>query len=135
MNHHKEHEEHEGNNFEALSHEIIGCAIEVHRLLGPGLLESTYQRCLSHELELKGISHLSEAPLPVDYKGIQLDCGYRVDLLVDKQLVLELKSVRKLETIHEAQLLTYLKLSGIKIGLLMNFNTSKLKEGIKRYVL
>ena len=135
MDHHKEHEEHEGNSFEALSHKVIGCAIEVHRVLGPGLLESTYQSCLSRELELSDISYLSEAPLPIHYKGIQLDCGYRVDLLVEKKLILELKSVKKLEPIHEAQLLTYLKLSGIKIGLLMNFNTSKLKEGIKRYVL
>ena len=114
---------------------VIGCAIEVHRVLGSGLLESTYQRCLSRELELSGIPHLNEASLPIDYKGIQLDCGYRVDLLVDKKLILELKSVKKLEAIHEAQLLTYLKLSKIKVGLLMNFNPSKLKEGIKRYVL
>ena len=135
MDHHKEHEEHKGSHFEALSHKVIACAIEVHRVLGPGLLESTYQRCLSRELELKGIPYLSEVPLPVEYKGIRLDCGYRVDLIVDKKLILELKSVKSLESIHQAQLLSYLKLSGIKIGLLMNFNTQRLKEGIKRYVL
>lgn len=150
MNHHEEHKGHEVKKLEALSHKVIGCAIEVHRVLGPGLLESTYQRCLSRELELNEIPHLNDASLPIDYKGIQLDCGYRVDLRVDKQMVLvprskattrpdaqqtgPLKSVKNLEPIHEAQLLTYLKLSGIKVGFLMNFNTKRLKEGIKRYV-
>lgn len=135
MDHHKEHKEHEAKNLETLSYRVIGCAIEVHRFLGPGLLESTYQRCLSRELELKGIPHTNEAHLPIDYKGVRLDCGYRIDMLIDEQLVVEIKSVKKLEAINEAQLLTYLKLSKIKVGLLMNFNTQILKEGIKRYVL
>ena len=129
MNHPNKH------NFEELSHKVIGCAIEVHRELGPGLLELTYQRCLSHELELNNIPHVCEAPLPVNYKGIQLDCGYRVDILVDNQLILELKSIKELEPIHEAQLLTYLKLSKIKVGFLMNFNSKVLKQGIKRLVV
>lgn len=135
MDHHEEHGVHKAKSFEPLSRKVIGCAIEVHRVLGPGLLESTYQRCLSQELELKGIPHTNEAHLPIDYKGFRLDCGYRIDMLIDEQLVLEIKSVKKLEAINEAQLLTYLKLSKIKVGLLMNFNTQILKEGIKRYVL
>ena len=134
MDHHEEHKGHKAKNFETLSRKVIGCAIEVHRVLGPGLLESSYQHCLSHELELSGIPYSKEELLPIDYKGIRLDFGYRIDLLIDEQIVLEIKSVKKLEAIHEAQLLTYLKLSKIKIGLLMNFNTPKLKEGIKRYV-
>lgn len=92
--------------FEALSGQVIGCAIEVHRLLGPGLLESSYQRCLSRELELNGIAHACEAPLPIEYKGISLECGYRVDLLVERALIAELKSVKKIDPIHEAQILT-----------------------------
>ncbi len=135
MINHGGHEEHERREFEILSHQLIGCAIEVHRNLGPGLLESSYQRCLSRELELNGIAHICEAPLPIEYKGIHLDCGYRVDILIENELIVELKSVKRVELIHEAQLLTYLKLSGIKIGLLINFSVSKLKEGIKRYVI
>ncbi len=135
MVNHEGHKEHEGREFETLSHQLIGYAIEVHRSLGPGLLESSYQKCLSRELELNGIAHDCEAPLPIEYKGINLDCGYRVDLLIENRLIIELKSVKKIEPIHEAQVLTYLKLSGIKTGLLINFNVSKLKEGIKRYVI
>jgi len=122
MLNHGGHEEHEEGEFEAISHQVIGCAIEVHRTLGPGLLESSYQRCLSRELELNGIAHNCEVPLPIEYKGICLDCGYRVDVLISNQLIVELKSVKKIEPIHEAQLLTYLKLSKIKTGLLINFN-------------
>ena len=144
MNHHEEREEHEGKDgglpemakqFEALSGHVIGCAIEVHRFLGPGLLESSYQRCLSRELELNGIAHACEAPLPIEYKGISLECGYRVDLLVERALIVELKSIKKIDPIHEAQILTYMKLSGIQIGLMFNFNVTKLKDGMKRYVL
>lgn len=134
MIHHKEHEEHEENKFDSLSHQVIRCAIEVHRTLGPGLLESTYQSCLSHELGLNLIEHVCEAPLPVKYKGITLECGYRVDILIGCNLILELKSVKNIDPIHEAQLLTYLKLSGIRTGLMLNFNVPKLKDGIKRYV-
>lgn len=121
--------------FDDLSHRVIGCAIEVHRELGPGLLESAYEQCLAHELARNGIPFKLQYPQPVEYKGIQLDCGYRIDLLVDEQLILELKSVDKLTGIHEAQLLTYMRLSSVKTGLLINFNVTKLKDGIKRFVL
>jgi len=135
MNHHEEREEHEGREFDALSRQVIGCAIEAHRFLGPGLLESSYQRCLSRELELSGIAHACEAPLPIEYKGISLECGYRVDLLVERALIVELKGVKKIDPIHEAQILTYMKLSGIQTDLMFNLNVTKLKDGIKRYVL
>ncbi len=121
--------------FDDLSHRVIGCAIEVHRALGPGLLESAYEQCLAHELARNNIQFLLQHPQPVQYKGIQLDCGYRIDLLVEGVLVLELKSVDKLKAIHEAQLLTYMKLADVKTGLLINFNVPKLKDGIKRFVL
>jgi len=118
-----------------LSDRVIGAAIEVHRYLGPELLESAYEACLYHELTLRDVEFKRQVPLPLEYKGIHLDCGYRMDLLVDNQLVIELKTVDKLLPIHEAQLLTYLKLSGIKRGLLLNFHTPVLKHGIKRMVL
>ena len=121
--------------FDELSNRVIGCAIEVHRELGPGLLESTYEQCLAHELKLNGITFQLQHPQPVQYKGIRIDCGYRLDILVENDLVIELKSVEEIKGIHEAQLLTYMKLSGAKIGLLMNFNVTKLKDGIKRFVL
>jgi GxxExxY protein len=121
--------------FEELSNKVIGCAIEVHRNLGPGLLESTYEQCLAHELKIEGMPFKLQYPLPVEYKGIKLDCGYRIDLLVDNYLIVELKSVENVLPIHQAQLLTYMKLSGIKIGLLMNFNVKYMKDGIKRMVL
>ena len=121
--------------FDDLSHRVIGCAIEVHRELGPGLLESAYEQCLAHELARNGTPFKLQYPQPVEYKGIQLDCGYRIDLLVDEQLILELKSADKLTGIHEAQLLTYMRLSSVKAGLLINFNVTKLKDGIKRFVL
>ena len=121
--------------FDPLSKRVIGCAIEVHRVLGPGLLESAYRRCLAHELAANGIAFVSEHPVPVQYKGMNLDCGYRVDLLVENKLIVELKSVDQIQQIHEAQLLTYMKLAGIRIGLLINFNVTQLKKGLKRYVL
>ena len=121
--------------FSRLSHQVIGCAIEVHRTLGPGLLESTYQQCLAHELTINGISFKPEYPLPVDYKGVRLDCGYRIDLLVENEIIIELKSVESLLPIHEAQLLTYLKLARVKQGFLINFNVPILKDGIRSYVL
>jgi len=121
--------------FDELSNRVIGCAIEVHRELGPGLLESTYEQCFAHELKLEGIKFQLQHPQPVQYKGIRIDCGYRLDILVENDLIIELKSVEKIKGIHEAQLLTYMKLSGAKIGLLMNFNVTKLKDGIKRFVL
>jgi GxxExxY protein len=121
--------------FDKLSNRVIGCALEVHRYLGPGLLESTYEQCLAHELKMAGIPFKLQCPLPVEYKGIKLDCGYRIDLLIDDSIIVELKSVEKILPIHKAQLLTYMKLSGISIGLLMNFNVEYIKNGIKRIVL
>ncbi len=118
-----------------LTHEIIGAAMEVHRTLGPGLLESAYQQCLFHELCLRGLPVAAEVPLPVAYKGVQLDCGFRLDLVVDDRVILELKAVDALKPIHEAQLLTYLKLAGLRLGLLMNFNCVRLHEGIRRRAL
>jgi GxxExxY protein len=117
-----------------LTGEIIGACIEVHRSIGPGLLESAYEECLCRELSIREFSFERQKPLPVLYKGIRLDCGYRLDLVVEGRVVLELKAVRKLEPIHEAQLLTYLKLSNLSVGLLVNFNVPVLREGIKRVV-
>ena len=114
---------------------IIGCAIEVHKELGPGLLESTYEECLCHELNLQKFAYERQKELPVFYKGKNLDCGYRLDIVLPNQLILELKAIEKIEPIHEAQLLTYLKLSKIKTGLLINFNVQLLKEGIRRFRL
>ena len=118
-----------------LTEKVIGCAIEVHRMLGPGLLESTYQQCLAHELKLNNISFQLEFPIPVDYKGTKLDCGYRIDMLIEDRLILELKAVDQIKNIHKAQLLTYMKLAKIETGLLMNFNVRKLADGIKRFKL
>jgi len=117
-----------------LTGNVIGAAIEVHKTLGPGLLESAYEECLCHELNLRGISHERQVPLPVKYKGVKLDCGYRIDILIDKTIILELKVTENTEPIHKAQLLTYLKLAGLKIGLLINFNVPILKDGITRLV-
>ena len=111
-----------------LTEAIIGAAMEVHRHLGPGLLESAYTACLRHELTLQGILFRKEVELPVLYKGIRLDCGYRLDLLVAESVVVEVKSVAKFDPIHEAQLLTYLRLGGWKVGLLLNFNAPLLKD-------
>jgi GxxExxY protein len=121
--------------FDELSKKVIGCAIDVHKILGPGLLESTYEKCLSYELTQANIGHKFQKELPIEYKKIKLDCGYRIDLVVEDKIIIELKSVEKILPIHEAQLLTYMKLSGINIGLLMNFNVNRLKDGIKRFVL
>ena len=121
--------------FDSLSKQVIGLAIEVHRELGPGLLESTYEKCLMYELRKSNINCINQMQLPVKYKGLTLDCGYRVDLLVDGKLIIELKSVDSLKAIHEAQLLTYMKLADIQTGLLINFNTRLLKHGIRRFVL
>jgi len=118
-----------------LTHEIIGAAIEVHKNLGPGLLESTYEECLCHELSQRGIPFERQKPVPVVYKGVKLDCGYRLDLLVGGRVILELKSVEALAPIHDSIMITYLKLSGHRIGLLMNFNVQILKKGVKRVVV
>ena len=118
-----------------LTHEIVGAAIEVYRHLGPGLLESSYRDCLCHELSLRGVGFRKECRLPLEYKGISLDCGYRVDVLVEELVPVELKTVQALMPVHEAQLLTYLRLGGWKVGLLINFNVPVLKDGIRRRVL
>lgn len=115
-----------------LTQKVIGCAIEVHKNLGPGLLESTYESCLVYELQQTGLSIKSQIKLPINYKNTTIDAGYRLDILIPKQLIIEIKTVDKLLPIHTAQLITYLKLSGIKTGLLINFNQVKLIEGIKR---
>jgi GxxExxY protein len=124
----------ESDEDDPLTRSVIGAAIEVHRHLGPGLLESIYHRCLSHELKLRGIAHECWVPLPVRYKGMTLGEDLEMDIVVNKELVLELKSVDELHPINEAQLLTYLRLSGIRRGLLMNFNVRFLKDGIRRRV-
>ena len=121
--------------FDELSKRVIGCAIEVHTHLGPGLLESTYEQCMAHELSLVGITFQIQPPLPVEYKGRKLDCGYRIDLLIEAKLIVELKSVAQLLPIHEAQILTYMKLAKVGVGLLINFNITRLKDGLKRFVL
>jgi GxxExxY protein len=121
--------------FDQLSNKVLGCAIEVHRQLGPGLLESAYEHCLAYELANAKIPFKVQVELPVQYKEIRLDCGYRMDLLVDGRLIVELKSVDQLLQIHEAQILTYMKLANVDIGLLMNFNVEVLTKGIKRFVL
>jgi len=117
-----------------ISNRILAAAIEVHRFLGPGLLESVYEECLCYELQLLDLAFERQKSLPISYKGVTLDCGYRLDLVVEGKVVLELKSIQGLEPIHEAQLLTYLKLSGLKLGLLLNFNVPLMKDGIKRMV-
>ena len=117
-----------------LSTKIIGAAIEVHKQLGPGLLESTYETCLVYELKILGLSVSRQQKLPVVYKGIKLDAGYRIDLVVENKIIIEIKSVEALANIHTAQLLTYLRLKNLKLGLLINFNTVLLKNGLKRIV-
>jgi GxxExxY protein len=117
-----------------LTERIIGSAIEVHRALGPGLLESAYEECLCHELSLRNLPFLRQQSLPVQYKGVKLDCGYRLDLVVDGRVVVELKTVERLAGVHAVQLLTYLRLGGWPVGLLFNFHVPVLKAGIKRVV-
>jgi len=113
---------------------IIGAAIEVHRALGPGLLESAYVACLVYELIQRGYKVLTEVPLPLVYKGVKLDCGYRLDLLVNDKVIVEIKSVDRLAPIHDAQIISYLKISGHKVGLLINFNVKMVKDGVRRFV-
>jgi GxxExxY protein len=119
----------------AISERLIGFAIEVHRQLGPGLLESAYEECLCFELKQSGIAYARQVPLPVTYKQVRLEAGYRMDIVVEQELIVEIKAIERLLPIHEAQMLTYLKLSGLKIGLLLNFNSILLKDGLKRVVL
>ena len=124
----------EARSFDDLTDKVIGACIEIHQAIGPGLLESAYEECLCHELSLAGLKFERQKALPVHYKDVQLDCGYRLDLVVEGRLVIELKTVEHLMPIHEAQLLTYLKLSGLPLGLLVNFNVPRLKDGLKRMV-
>lgn len=114
---------------------VIGAAIEVHRVLGPGLLESAYEECLCRELELRSVPHARQVPLPLEYKGLRLDCGYRMDIVVADAVLAELKATTELLPVHEAQLLTYLRLSGLRVGLLMNFHALTLLKGLVRRVL
>ena len=123
-----------GTELNSITEKVIGGAIAVHKELGPGLLESAYAACLAFELADRGLSVEQQRELPVTYRGAKLDCGYRLDLLIEDKVVVELKSVEKLAPIHEAQLLSYLKLSGCKVGLLINFNVPVLKDGVKRLV-
>jgi len=121
-------------DYNRLTGQIIAAAIEVHKHLGPGLLKSAYEECLAHELELEGLVFERQKPIPVIYKEIRLDCGYRMDFVVEKSVILELKSCDKIEDIHKAQLLTYLKLTELQIGLILNFNVPLMREGIIRLV-
>jgi GxxExxY protein len=118
-----------------LTEQIIGAAIEVHKQLGPGLLESAYEECLCHELHLREIPFRRQVPVPVTYKGVNLDCGYRLDLLVDETVIVESKCVDQFNSVHEAQLITYLRLTGKRVGLIINFNVAVLSRGIMRKVL
>ena len=122
-------------NLNELTEASIGAAMEVHRALGPGLLESTYEMCLCRELSLREIPFERQVPIPVEYKGVKLDCGYRADIIIDGTILLEIKAIDSLLPVHDAQLLTYLRLGGWKIGLLINFNVELLKRGLRRRVL
>ena len=119
---------------EELTNQIISCAIEVHRILGPGLLESNYEECLCHEMSLKKLPFEKQKPLPISYKGLKLSCGYRMDIVVAKKVILEIKAIEVVTEIHKAQLLTYLKLSNLRVGLLLNFSVQLLKNGLVRLV-
>jgi GxxExxY protein len=124
----------ESVELDGLTEQIIGCAIAVHRVLGPGLLESTYEACLAHELGKNGFHVAKQEEIAITYKSVRLDCGYRVDLLVNDRVIVELKSIEKLQPVHKAQLITYLRLADKPVGLLINFNESLLKDGIARLV-
>lgn len=133
---HEAHEDHEGRSgAEALARTVVDAGLKVHRALGPGLLESAYEHCLTHELLGRGVSLRRQAALPIVYEGLRLDAGYRLDLVVGDAVVVEVKAVDVLTRLHEAQVLTYLKLSGYRVGFLMNFNVTLFKQGVKRLVL
>ncbi len=128
-------DDHQFKEINELTKQIIGAAMEVHRTMGPGLLESAYEACLAYELSSRSLHFEQQRSLPISYKDVHLDCGYRLDIVVEEKVVIELKAVDTILPIHHAQLLTYLKLSGFKIGLLINFNVKLLKDGIKRILL
>ncbi|HYE23653.1 MAG TPA: GxxExxY protein [Clostridia bacterium] len=129
------HRESESGEADPCTSAIIGAAIEVHRALGPGLLESAYEECLCHELHSRGVSFFRQVAVPLSYKGVKLDCGYGIDLVVANEVVVELKAVERILPVHEAQLLTYMRLMGLRKGLLLNFNVPVLRDGIKRRIL
>ncbi len=132
---HGEHREHGELVHRELSEGIIGCAIAVHKQLGPGLLETAYETCLAYELQQSGHVIERQKAMPLNYREVALDCGYRLDLLVNEMVIVEIKAVENLLPIHDAQLMTYMKLAGCKLGLLINFNTKLLKHGVRRFVL
>jgi len=130
------HQEHQGHqepsaSVDAVARQVVDAALKVHRALGPGLLESAYEHCLDHELGLRGLSVSRQVPLPIHYEGLRLDAGYRLDLVVANTIIVEVKAVEALSRLHEAQLITYLKLSGLRLGLLMNFNVPMFRDGVK----
>lgn len=139
---HEDHEDHQGREgrlglppeIEAVGREVIDAALRVHRALGPGLLESAYEHCLAHELTLRGMRVQRQLGLPIEYEGLRLDSGYRLDLLVDDAVIVEVKAVEALARLHEAQILTYLRLSGFRLGFLLNFNAVQLRQGLRRFV-
>jgi GxxExxY protein len=133
MIHHRGTEDTEGS-YRHRTHDIVGAAIEVHRRLGPGLLESAYETCLCRELSHRGISFRRQVPLPVDYRGIRLECGYQLDIVVEDSVIVEVKAVKRVIPVHRAQLLTYLKLTGLRLGLLINFNVEVLRSGLYRII-
>jgi GxxExxY protein len=122
-------------NVDTLSNKVIGCAIEVHKVLGPGLLESAYEQCLARELTLAGINYNLQVPIPIQYKGYNLSCGYRIDIFAESILIIELKTVERILPLHQAQLLTYMKITKTSVGLIINFNVNLLRNGLKRLVL
>ncbi len=126
---------HTETHIDSITGQVIGCAIEVHRVLGPGLLESVYEKCLAYELTQKGLRIETQKGLPVRYKEVEMDCGFRMDLLVEGVVLAEIKAAEAVTAVHEAQILTYMKLAGVRTGLLINFNVKLLKDGIKRFVL
>ena len=132
---HREHRGHRDEEWREITGTIIDAGLKVHKILGPGLLESAYEHCLCHELSLRNIPVQRQVPLPIAYEGTNLDAGYRLDLLVANRIIVEVKAVEKILPVHEAQILTYLKLSGHRIGLLLNFNVPLFKHGLKRFVL
>ena len=133
MVHHRGTEDTEGSS-RACTHDIVGAAIEVHRRLGPGLLESAYEICLCRELYLRRIGFEQQVALPVQYRGLSLDCGYRLDILVEQSVIVEVKALTKVLPVHRAQVLTYLKLTGVRLGLLINFNVDVLRHGVYRII-
>lgn len=135
---HQDHQDHQGasgptTELDAIGRQIVDSAIKVHRILGPGLLESAYEHCLAHELHSRRLEVVRQAPLPIEYDGLRLNAGYRLDLVVEGAVLVEIKAVETLSRLHEAQILTYLKLSGYRLGYLMNFNAIQLKQGLRRY--